>query len=65
MPKELDYPLFPAFEKLYKSFYEVRNLNEMYATFSHVLEQGEDSKIEARLNAVQGRWETVLLLDES
>ena len=53
IPKELDYPLFPAFEKLYNSFYEVRNLDEMYKTFSHVLEQGEDPRKEARLNAVR------------
>ena len=53
IPKELDYPLFPAFEQLYKSFYEVRNLDEMYATFAQVLERGEDPRKETRLNAVQ------------
>ena len=53
IPKELDYPLFPAFKKLYDSFYEARNLDEMYAVFSQVLERGEDPKKEARLNAVR------------
>ena len=53
IPKELDYPLFPAFENLYNSFYEVRNLDEMYATFAQVLERGEDPRKEARLKAVQ------------
>ena len=53
IPKELDYPLFPAFEKLYDSFYEVRNLDEMYATFAQVLERGEDPMKETRLNAVR------------
>ena len=53
IPKELDYPLFPAFEKLYNSFYEVRNLDEMYAAFVQVLERGEDPMKEKRLNAVR------------
>ena len=53
IPKELDYPLFPAFKKLYDSFYEARNLHEMYAVFSQVLERGEDPKKEARLSAVR------------
>lgn len=53
MPKELDYPLFPAFRKLYDSFYEARNLDEMYSTFVQILERGEDPKKEARLNAVR------------
>ena len=53
IPKELDYPLFPAFEKLYSSFYEARTLDEMYAAFASVLERGEDPRKEARLNAVQ------------
>ena len=53
IPKELDYPLFPAFEKLYNSFYEARNLDEMYAAFAQILERGEDPKKEARMKAVQ------------
>ena len=53
IPRELDYPLFPAFEKLYDSFYVARNLDEMYAAFAQVLERGEDPKKEARLNAVR------------
>lgn len=53
IPNELDYPLFPAFEKLYNSFYEARNLDEMYAAFAQVLERGEDPKKEARMKAVQ------------
>lgn len=53
IPKELDYPLFPAFENLYDSFYTVGNLDEMYSTFAQVLERGEDPKKEARLNAVR------------
>ena len=53
IPKELDYPLFPAFEKLYDSFYTVRNFDEMYAAFALVLERGEDPKKETRLNAVR------------
>lgn len=53
IPKELDYPLFPAYEKLYDAFYTVRNLNEMYATFAQILECGEDPKKNARLKAVQ------------
>ena len=53
IPKELDYPLFPAFEKLYDSFYTVSNLDEMYATFAQVLERGDDPKKEERINAVR------------
>ena len=53
IPKELDYPLFPAFEKLYDSFYTVRNFDEMYATFAQVLERDEDPKKAARSNAVR------------
>ena len=53
IPKELDYPLFPAYNKLYDSFYKVNNLDEMYATFAQVLERGEDPKKEARVNAVR------------
>ena len=53
IPKELDYPLFPAFEKLYDSFYVARNLDEMYATFARILERGEDPKKEARIEAIR------------
>lgn len=53
IPKELDYPLFPAFEELYASFYAVHSLDEMYSAFAQVLERGEDPKKEARLNAVR------------
>lgn len=53
IPKKLDYPLFPAFEKLYDSFYQARNLDEMYAAFAQVLERGEDPRKEARMNAVR------------
>lgn len=53
IPQKLDYPLFPAFEKLYNSFYEVRNLDEMYSAFAQVLERGEDPRKEERLNAFQ------------
>lgn len=52
IPKELDYPLFPAFKKLYDSFYSVRSLDEMYTTFAQVLERGEDPKKKERVNAV-------------
>ena len=53
IPKELDYPLFPAFEKLYASFYSVHNLDEMYSAFAQVLERGEDPRKEARMKAVR------------
>jgi hypothetical protein len=53
IPRELAYPLFPAFGKLYDSFYAVKSLDEMYATFAQVLERGEDPKKEARLSAVR------------
>lgn len=53
IPKQFYYPLFPAFEKLYDSFYVARNLDEMYAAFTQVLERGEDPKKEARLNAIR------------
>ena len=53
IPKELDYPLFPAFEKLYDSFYTVRNLDEMYAAFAQVLERSEDPKKVARMKAIR------------
>ena len=53
VPKELDYPLFPAFEKLYASFYVANSLDEMYDVFARVLERNEDPKKEERMKAVQ------------
>jgi hypothetical protein len=53
VPRELKYPLFPIFEKLYASFYVVRDLDEMYKTFAQVLERGEDPQKEERLKAVR------------
>ena len=53
IPKDLDYPLFPAYEELYDSFYTVRNLEEMYEAFAQVLERGEDPKKDRRLKAVR------------
>lgn len=53
IPKDLDYPLFPAYEELYDSFYTVRNLEEMYEAFAQILERGEDPKKERRLKAVR------------
>ena len=53
IPKILDYPVFPAFHKLYDSFYSVHSLDEMYSAFSLILERGEDPKKEERLKAVR------------
>lgn len=53
VPREIDYPLFPAFEKLYATFYTAHNLDEMYSAFVQVLERGEDPNKEARIKAVR------------
>ena len=53
VPRELEYPLFPIFEKLYASFYVVRDLDEMYKTFAQVLERDEDPRKGERLKAIR------------
>lgn len=53
IPKVMEYPVFPAFLKLYESFYSVHDLAEMHSTFEQVLERGEDPKREERLKAVR------------
>jgi hypothetical protein len=45
-------PLPPS-KKVYDTYYEVRTLPEMYATFKTVLENGEDPKKDERLAAVE------------
>lgn len=53
VPKELDFPILPMFDKLLSTAYAVHNLNEMYATFAQVLERREDPKKAERVEAVK------------
>lgn len=53
IPKELDYKLQPVFEDMCSTFYNVHNIDEMYATFKLVLEEGNDPMRDQRLAAVK------------
>jgi len=45
--------LLRTYDKMYKSFYQVHNLDEMYRVFDMVIVRGEDPKREERIKAVK------------
>ena len=45
--------LLKSYRKMYDSFYQVHNLDEMYKTFDMVIVSGEDPKREERMNAIR------------